>query len=140
MSGHAVRVLLVDDFLPWREYVRTLIAERKDLSIEAEASDGLEAIEKIKEAHPELVLLDMGLPKLNGIEVLKQALVISPSIRIIVLTQENSADFVQEAVRLGAMGYVNKADARTELLRAIDSVLQGRRFATGIVYDKGEGG
>jgi len=140
MSGHAVRVLLVDDFLPWREYVRTLIAERKDLSIEAEASDGLEAIEKIKEAHPELVLLDMGLPKLNGIEVLKQALVISPSIRIIVLTQENSADFVQEAVRLGAMGYVNKTDARTELLRAIDSVLQGRRFATGIVDDKGEGG
>ena len=140
MSGHAVRVLLVDDFLPWREYVRTLIAERKDLSIEAEASDGLEAIEKIKEAQPELVLLDMGLPKLNGIEVLKQALVISPSIRIIVLTQENSADFVQEAVRLGAMGYVNKADARTELLRAIDSVLQGRRFATGIVDDKGEGG
>ena len=140
MSGHAVRVLLVDDFLPWREYVRTLIAERKDLSIEAEASDGLEAIEKIKEAQPELVLLDMGLPKLNGIEVLKQALVISPSIRIIVLTQENSADFVQEAVRLGAMGYVNKADARTELLRAIDSVLQGRRFATGIADDKGEGG
>ena len=129
MSGSRARILLVDDFAPWRQYVRTLLEEaRPDLSIESEASDGIEAVKKATEIQPDLILLDIGLPKLNGIGVLRRILTISPASKIILLTQENPVDFMAEAISLGAMGYVSKASAGSDLVRAIDAVLQGQRF------------
>jgi len=138
MSGSRARILLVDDFAPWREYVRSLLAQRQDLLIEAEASDGLEAVEKAKETRPDLILLDIGLPKLNGIKVLKQILTMSPATKIILLTQETPDGFMHEGIRLGAMGYVPKTSAAKDLLKAIDTVLGGSYFGISIVEDEEE--
>ena len=93
-------------------------------------SDGLEAVRKAKELMPDLILLDIGLPTLNGIEAARRIRNLAPESKIIFSTQETSADIVQEAMRLGAWGYVFKLHAEAHLLLAIDSVLSGKRFVS----------
>jgi DNA-binding NarL/FixJ family response regulator len=89
---------------------------------------GLEAVQKSRQFQPDVILLDIGLPKLNGIEAARQIRDVAPHSKIIFVTQEISADVVEEAIGLGAMGYVAKAKAGSELLNAIDLVLQGKQF------------
>jgi DNA-binding response OmpR family regulator len=91
-------------------------------------SDGSEAVQKAEELKPDLILLDIGLPKLNGIEVARRIRQLSPESKIIVLSQESSLDVVNEALGLGVLGYVVKAAAGTELLPAVEAVLRGERF------------
>ena len=93
-------------------------------------SDGLEAIYKAEELHPDLILLDVGLPTLNGIEAARQIRKLSPESEILFVSQESSADVVQEAFDLGAMGYVAKTDAGRELLAAVEAICHGRRFVS----------
>ena len=95
-----------------------------------EAEDGLEAIEKGKELQPDLVLLDIGLPKLNGIESARQLHSLIPNARLMFVTQESSAEVIRETFLLGAQGYVHKHDVLTDLLHAIDAVLGGQRFVS----------
>jgi DNA-binding NarL/FixJ family response regulator len=92
------------------------------------ASDGLEAIQKAEELQPDLILLDIGLPSLNGIEVARQIRKLSPKSKILFVSQESSADVVQEALGTGAQGYVLKIDAGGELLAGVNAVLQGEQF------------
>ena len=127
--------MVVDDFEPFRRFVRLLLQLRAQLQIVGEASDGLQAVQKAKELQPELILLDVGLPKLNGIEVANTVRKISPSTKIIFVTQESAPEVAEEALRSGAMGYVLKARARTELLPAIEAVLNGKRFVSSGVED-----
>ena len=94
------------------------------------ASDGLEAVQKAEELQPDLILLDIGLPSLNGIEVARQIRKLSPKSKILFVSQESSADVVQEALRLGAHGYVVKIDARRELLEGVNAVLRGEQFVS----------
>ena len=96
----------------------------------SEATDGIEAVQKAQELRPDLIILDVGLPKLNGIEAARLILKAGPSSKIIFLSQECSADVVSEAMRLGASGYVVKARAGDELLNAIRTVLQGKRYVS----------
>jgi DNA-binding NarL/FixJ family response regulator len=96
------------------------------MQIICEASDGLEAVLKAEELQPDLILLDVGLPGLNGIEVAKRVRKLSPGSTILFVSQESSADLVREALAVGARGYVVKTDAGSELLPAVDAVLQGR--------------
>ena len=121
-------VLVVDDFKPFRVLVSSLLQNRSDLKIIAEGSDGLEAVQKAKELHPDLILLDIGLPKLNGIAAARQIREAAPNSKILFLSQETSPDVVQEAIALGALGYVAKAKAGTDLLKAIEVVLLGKQF------------
>jgi DNA-binding NarL/FixJ family response regulator len=93
-------------------------------------SDGLEAVQKAKELQPDLILLDIGLPKLNGIEVAKRVRRFAPIARLLFVSQESSSDVVRETFRLGAQGYVHKPRAQSDLLPAIDAVLGGKRFAS----------
>jgi len=123
-----VGVLVVDDFKPFRVLVSSLLQNRSDLKIIAEGSDGLEAVQKAKELHPDLILLDIGLPKLNGIAAARQIREAAPNSKILFLSQETSPDVVQEAIALGALGYVAKAKAGTDLLKAIEVVLLGKQF------------
>jgi DNA-binding NarL/FixJ family response regulator len=123
-----VGVLVVDDFKPFRVLVSSLLRNERELKIIAEVSDGLEAVQKAKELQPDVILLDIGLPKLNGIAAARQILEAAPNSKILFLTQETSADVVQEAMSLGAFGYVAKAKAATELVKAIETVLSGQRF------------
>ena len=93
-----------------------------------EASDGLEAVQKAAELQPNLIVLDIGLPKLNWFAAAKQILKLSPNSRILFLTVEPSPDAVQLAFEIGARGYVVKMDAEEDLIAAVAAVLQGKKF------------
>ncbi len=119
----AVRILVVDDFEMFRQFVVELLGKRPELQVVGEASDGLEALQKAVELRPDLILLDIGLPSLNGIEVARQMRSLVPESKIIFLTQETSADVVQEALSLGARGYVVKTQAESQLLATIHAAI-----------------
>ena len=121
-----VRILVVDDFEMFRQFVVELLGKRPELQVVGEASDGLEAIQKAVELRPDLILLDIGLPSLNGIEVARQMRSLVPESKVIFLTIESSADMVQEALSVGARGYVVKTMAESELLTAMEAVLLGK--------------
>ncbi len=103
-----------------------------DLQIIGEVSDGLEAVQKAVELQPDLILLDIGLPSLNGIEAARQIRTLVPESKVIFLTQESSADVVREARSLGARGYVVKLMAGSELLPAVEAVLSGKTFVSSL--------
>jgi DNA-binding NarL/FixJ family response regulator len=130
LSAPAILVLVVDDYEPIRRFVCSTIRKREDFQIVGEASDGLEAVRRAEELKPDLVVLDIGLPGLNGMEVARRIRKLSPCSKILFLSQEYSAAVAEEAFRLGAMGYVAKADAGSDLLAAMEAVCQGRRFAS----------
>lgn len=125
-----VRVLVVEDFLPFRRFVCATLSKRPDLQIIDEASDGQQAVRKAEELMPDLILLDIGLPTLNGIAAAQQMHKLVPNAKIIFVTQESSSDVVEEALGTGAMGYVVKTTVNGNLLGAVDAVLQGRRFVS----------
>jgi DNA-binding NarL/FixJ family response regulator len=124
----ALTVLVVEDYEPFRQAIRSLLQE-KDVRL-VETADGLEAIERAKELQPDLVLFDIGLPRLNGIESAKQVRSHVPNAKIIFVTQESSLEVVRETFLLGAQGYVHKQRALTDLLPAIDAVFGGQRFVS----------
>ena len=99
-----IRILIVDDFEDWRRQVHSLLQARPEWQVIAEASDGSEAVQKAEELKPDLILLDIGLPKLNGIEAARQIRQRSPSSKIIFLSQNNDLDVVQAALSTGASG------------------------------------
>jgi DNA-binding NarL/FixJ family response regulator len=119
------RVLVVDDFAGFRDAICSMLRDRPDLLVVGEASDGLEAVRKAEDLQPDLIVLDLSLPKLNGLEATRRIRTLSPKSKIIIASLESSADFVWEALRSGAAGYVIKAEIFNQLLPAIDAVLQG---------------
>jgi len=128
LQNLTISVLLVDDFVQFRAAVSTLLRKKPELQIVAEASDGIEAVEQSRQLQPDLILLDIGLPKLNGIAAAQQIREVAPQSKIIFVTQETSADIMKEAIGLGGMGYVVKSKVESELLKAIDRVLEGKQF------------
>jgi DNA-binding NarL/FixJ family response regulator len=125
-----IRILVVDDFEGWRRQVRLLFQARPQWQIIAEVSDGSEAVQKVADLKPDLIVLDIGLPKLNGIEAARRIRHLSPSSTIVFLSQNNDPDVVRDALSTGALGYVHKTDVRSDLLPAIEAVLQGRQFVS----------
>lgn len=123
-----IRVLVVEDFAPFRQFIGSALAKRCDLQIVGEAADGEEAVQKAKELQPDLILLDIGLPTLNGIEAAQRIRQVALESKIIFVTHESSADVVQKALNSGAQGYVVKTKAATELLAAAEAVLEGKQF------------
>jgi DNA-binding NarL/FixJ family response regulator len=125
-----VLILVVDDFGPIRRFVCEALGKRQQLRVVGEALDGLEAIQKAVELKPDLILLDIGLPTLNGLEAARQIRKLVPESMVIFFSQESSADVLQEALRIGAWGYVVKVGAETELLTAVEAVISGKRFVS----------
>ena len=126
----SVRILVVDDFEDWRKQVRLQLQTRPEWQVICEISDGAEAVRLAEELKPDLILLDIGLPKLNGIEAARRIRQLSPNSKIVFLTADSSLDIVQEALSTGVQGYVYKGRAQCDLLPAIDAVLQGEQFLT----------
>jgi len=125
-----VRILVVEDFAPFLQVVRSTLAERPDVQVISEVADGLEGVQKAELLGPDLVLLDIGLPTLNGIEAARQIRKRAPQSKIIFLSQESSPEVVQEALNLGAWGYVEKTRAASDLLAAVNAVLDCRQFVS----------
>src|SRR5262245_59389279 len=124
-------VLLVDDFDAWRHKVRSMLHEQTDLDIVAEAKDGVEAVRRAEELQPDLILLDVGLPRLNGIQAAVEIARVSPSAKILFLSQNNDTDIVAAAMNTGASAYIKTSRAGSELLPAIFMSLTSEPPASG---------
>jgi DNA-binding NarL/FixJ family response regulator len=133
---HNARILLVEDFEPFLIHEISMLRENPKWQIIGEAADGLEAVQKAGALRPDLVLLDIGLPKLNGIEAARQIRVIAPGSRIIFVSQESCLDVVAEAFGVGARGYVLKTRVGRDLLAAVEAVLADGQFVSpGLIAD-----
>jgi DNA-binding NarL/FixJ family response regulator len=130
MIATFVRLLVVDDYEPFRQFVCSMLEKRPELRVIGEASDGLEAVRKAEALQPDLIVLDIGLPTLNGIEAARRIRTLSPESKILFVSQENHAHVVQEAFNSGALGYVVKEHVDVELLAAVEAVCQGRKFVS----------
>jgi DNA-binding NarL/FixJ family response regulator len=121
---------VVDDHEPFRRFASSTLGKRSNLHVIGEASNGLEAVRKAEELRPDLIVLDIGLPGLNGIEAARRIRKLCPECKILFMSQESSADVAQEAFNLGALGYIVKAHAGSELLAAVEAVCQGMKFVS----------
>jgi DNA-binding NarL/FixJ family response regulator len=126
----SLRILAIDDFEPWRKFVRFALQERPDLRNISGVSDGVEAVQKAQELQPDLILLDISLPRLNGIEVGRQIRLVAPKAKILFLTENDDTNVAEQAFLTGASGYVIKSDAVRELFPAIDAIMDGKRFVS----------
>jgi len=122
------RVLVVDDFEPWRRHVASTLGESARWRIVGEAADGPDAIEKAAHLRPDLILLDVGLPTLNGIEAARRILAHDPSVRILFVSEHQSWEIAEAALCTGARGYICKSDSGRELSPAMDAIIDGGRF------------
>jgi len=120
-----IKVLLVDDHPVVREGIRTMLTTAQDIEVVAEASDGLEAIDKVNECQPDVVLMDLRMPNLDGLEATKRIKSQHSSIAIIMLTIYDNDAFIIDAVRAGAVGYLLKDTSRELLVHAIRGVTNG---------------
>ena len=128
MKTSSARVLLVEDSEPFRNFVRAMLSEMPELQIVGEVSNGLQAVESARRLQPDLIVLDIGLPSLNGIEAARRIRRISPGSKLLFLSQESSVEVVQEALLTASHGYVVKIDAGNEFLTAVNTVLRGEQF------------
>jgi DNA-binding NarL/FixJ family response regulator len=128
LEGSTTSILVVDDYEPWLRFVSTTLREQPELEVVAQVSDGLEAVQQAERLQPDIILLDIGLPTLNGIEAARRIREVSPTSKILFVSENRSPDIAEEALSTGAGGYVVKSEAGSELLPAVKAVLEGKRF------------
>jgi DNA-binding NarL/FixJ family response regulator len=128
-TAHAARVLVVEDFGPCRTFIATLL-ENSAFQIIGEAANGVDGVERAQELKPDVVLMDIGLPGLNGFEAARLISKLVPSTRIVFLTTHTDRDLVDEALMLGGCGYVSKLDATSELLPGLEAAVRGESFVS----------
>lgn len=131
-----IRVLLADDHRIFRDGLRPLIAAHDDLEVVGEADDGLTAIELCRELAPDVAVLDISMPGLNGIEVTRRAVADRPELKVIILSMHSDRRFVLEALRAGARGYVLKDAGFRELLAGVLAVADGHLHLSGEVSEQ----
>ena len=125
-----VRVLVADDHVVVRKGLRALFEAQSAWDVVAEARDGREAIEMAESFHPDLIILDITMPQLNGLDAIPRILKASPSSHVLVLSMHDEEELIQRTLRSGANGYVLKSDAEQRLLTAAEAVMSGRRFVS----------
>ncbi len=126
----SVRILIVDDCEPWRRMILSLLQEHPNWQVICEASDGLEAVQKSKELQPDLILLDIGLPGINGIEAGRQIHEVTPASKILFLSENLCPEVVQAALFIGGRGYVVKSDAGHDLVAAMEAIIEDKQFVS----------
>jgi DNA-binding NarL/FixJ family response regulator len=135
--GHRLtRIVIVDDYAAWRDHARSALEKEPQFQIVAAVSDGLEAVRRAQELQSDLVILDVGLPNLNGIEAARRILQLVPRAKVLFLSTHGSPDIVQEALNTGANGYILKSHAGSELLAAARTVLTGEMFISQVLMDR----
>jgi DNA-binding NarL/FixJ family response regulator len=126
--GMTIRILLVDDHPIVRQGLKTLLEGRTGWEVVGEASDGAEAVEKAKNLSPDVMVLDVTMPKMNGLDACRVIRRLSPELEILFVTQHDSPQMMREALEAGARGYVVKSNAARDLLEAVEAVSQHRVF------------
>lgn len=120
-----IKVLLADDHTILREGIRSLLENEPDIEVIAEAEDGHQAVKIATQQKPDVILMDIAMPRLNGLEATSQIKKINPDAKILILTMHDSEEYIRKALASGAMGYILKDAASRELLNAIRAVYRG---------------
>ena len=139
VTASAIRVLVVEDYEPFRRFLLSTLQNRSGIEVLGEVSDGLEAVQKAQELQPDLILLDIGLPSLNGVEAARRIRQTCVNCSILFISENRSLDIVEAALSAGARGYVVKSDAGSELLPAVKTVLQGKQFVSASLRNQNSG-
>jgi len=126
---------VVDDFLPWHSFVKDILEAETDLKILSFTSDGLQAIQMAEELQPDVILMDVNLPTMNGLKATQQSRIVSPGSKILFLSADDAVDHIRAAFDAGASGYVLKSDSYTDLVPAIRVVLLGQKFVSRSLRD-----
>lgn len=130
-----IRILIADDHSVVRSGLRTLLQRTTGFSVVAEAEDGEEAVRLAREHKPDVAILDISMPRLNGVEATRLIKQADPSIKVLILTIHESEEYVWQVIRAGANGYVLKNADRADLRAAVRSVFEGHRFFSPTVSD-----
>jgi DNA-binding NarL/FixJ family response regulator len=130
-----VRILVVDDHPVVRQGLRALIGSRPEWEIIDEAEDGIQAVERADRLQPDVVVLDVSMPKMNGLEACRQIRRNAPKSEVLFVTQHDSPQMMREAISAGAKGYIVKSDAARDLMAALEAVSQHKFFG---VHDRGQ--
>jgi len=125
MKSGSYRILLADDHMLFRKGLRMILERRPDLEVVGEAGDGLEVLQLLKEVIPEIVILDISMPKLRGIEAIREMKSLYPGIKSLILTMYKDEEYLRQGISSGAQGYLLKEDADTDLLSAIETIQRG---------------
>jgi NarL family two-component system response regulator LiaR len=128
-----IRVLVVDDHAILRDGIRSILESQDDIIVIGEASDGVEALEYVKRLMPDIVLMDISMPKINGLEATRLIKERFPSVKVLILTQHDNREYITPALQAGAAGYVLKRSGRREMLNALRQVYEQGAFLTGKV-------
>lgn len=129
------RILIADDHEVVRQGVRSLLVSHPGWQVIAEASDGRDAVEKVSQLHPDVVILDIGMPNLNGLEATRQILRGRPGARVLILTMHESEQVVRDVLEAGARGYILKSDAGRDLVAAVEALQRDKTFFTSKVAE-----
>ena len=131
-----IKVLIADDHAIVREGIHMILALHDDIEVVGEAADGIEAINKVNRLLPDVVLMDIAMPRLGGLEAMLEILKISPQSKILVLTQYDNTEYIYRFLKAGAAGYVLKKTVGNDLVSAIRAVSQGKAFVDPSIADR----
>jgi DNA-binding NarL/FixJ family response regulator len=126
-------VILADDHAMFRRGIKRIIEEIPDVAVVGEASDGFELLNLLKKATPHLVILDISMPNLRGIEATKEIKMIHPGVKVLILTMHKDREYLYHALSAGAEGYLLKEDADTELMSAISTIRKGKTYLSPLI-------
>jgi DNA-binding NarL/FixJ family response regulator len=130
------KIIIAEDHTILRDGLRSLLSSDEQYTVVGEAADGLEAIRCIEQCSPDLILLDLSMPRMSGASVIKEAKTRFPEVKVLALSVHDSEEYILETFQLGADGYCTKAASHSELLMAIGSVLSGKRYISPDISEK----
>lgn len=128
-----IQVLVVEDYEMMRQLIRNILAAEDDIEIAGEATDGVEALELVQQLRPDVVIMDLALPRLGGIQVMQQIRILAPDTQVLFVSVHDQIDLVQGAVEAGAKGYLQKQMLFKELVTALRAVSEGSRYFSATV-------
>ena len=133
MPGTRIRILLADDHTVMRRGLRLLLEQQADFQVVGEADDGRQAVELAASLHPDVAVLDIGMPQLNGIEATQKIVTADPAIAVVVLSMHSDETYVLRALKAGAKGYLLKSSAEADLIQGVRAVAEGKSFFSPVI-------